>query len=94
MGETILQYKWYIFFLNPVSLSRWHFCLFVFFTDLINYLFLLTKKDGERVWSAYQLVEHVTVDSLDGVDELAIVLVGQPLIEQFAASQVAYTTDL
>ena len=47
MGETILQYKWYIFFLiQSVWVDDIFVCLF-FFTDLINYL-IFTYKKGRR----------------------------------------------
>lgn len=54
---------------------------------------VLTKKDGQGVGAANQLVEHVAVNSFNSVDELPIILVGQPLIEQFTAPQIAYTQN-
>lgn len=50
---------------------------------------VLTEEDCQRIRAANQLIEHVAVDSFDGVDQLPIILVGQPLIEQFTAPQVA-----
>ena len=58
--------------------------------DWMNNELVLTKKDSQRVGATNQLVEHVAVDSFDSVDQFAIILVGQPLIKQFTASQFAY----
>jgi hypothetical protein len=55
----------------------------------MNNELVLTKKDSQRVGATNQLVEHVAVDSFDSVDQFAIILVGQPLIKQFTASQFA-----
>ena len=46
-------------------------------------VYILTKEDGQGIGAANQLIQHVTIDSFDGVDQFSIVLVCQPLIKQF-----------
>ena len=41
----------------------------------------LTKEDSQGIRAADELIEHVSVDSFNGVDQLSIVFISEPLIE-------------
>ena len=50
----------------------------------------LTEEDGDEGRRLEQLLEHVAVDGLDGLVQLAVVVVNQPLEHRVLVAEVAW----